>query len=120
MSLVKPKNSLLTTIHEGGLLKSIQDEIKSLPNFEQLKHNSELFEYVLQKIENGTKSGIVIDKVKVALQILNSLYGYQPQELKLVENQLVYMVENKIIQKIPILSKFIDYVKSKSKNFLGL
>jgi len=98
---VKAKNQFKNVIIEGNIFKSLVEEIKSIPNFTELKQSIELFEWVLQTIDRNLQSNVKIDKVQLAKKILHNVFVYQPNELIALENQLLYLIENKIIKKTP-------------------
>lgn len=120
ISEVKIKGNLKSVIAEGNLFKIIVDKIKSLPDFINHKNSVELYEWVLQIIEENVKPNLNIDKIQLAKKALHAVYNYQPQELQSLENQLTYLVKNNIIKKLPVSSKVYNYLKGVVKKNLSI
>ena len=108
---VKAKNQFKNVIIEGNIFKTLVEEIKAIPEYQSLKQSIELFEWVLQTIDRNLKSNVKIDKVQLAKKILYNVYIYSPPELIALENQLLYLIENKIIKKTPFYN-FYKYLKN--------
>ena len=112
---VKAKNQFKNVIIEGNIFKTLVEEIKAIPEYQSLKQSIELFEWVLQTIDRNLQSNVKIDKVQLAKKILHNVFVYQPNELIALENQLLYLIENKIIKKTPFYN-FYKYLKNIVKN----
>ena len=114
---VQLKNSALSFVLENTLLKSIVDKIKLIPQFDQLKNDIEITEHVCNLVENAitnnSKSSNPIDKKQLVIKIMTSLFNLNTEaEKKIVNQQIDYLINNKMIQKIPVLTKVLKYVKN--------
>ena len=113
LTIVKPKNSLLTIQAEGQLLSDMIEHIKTaFPNYTQLKNDVEFIEYILQIILNSSKNKVKIDIAALTVKILSSFFQYLPDELIGLQKQIDYLINNNIIQKIPLLNSAFKGVKN--------
>ena len=113
LTIVKPKNSLLTIQAEGQLLSDMIEHIKTaFPNYTQLKNDVEFIEYILQIILNSSKNKVKIDIGALTVKILSSFFQYSPDELSGLQKQIDYLINNNIIQKIPLLNSAFKCVKN--------
>ena len=109
---VKFKNSLASFSKENRLITAIVEEIKKIPNYEQLKSNIEIIEHILQLIINGIHpTNDDIDVRVVATKILNTLFTYSLPEQTLIEESIKYLTSNKIIKKRSYIVKLFNSVK---------
>jgi hypothetical protein len=108
---VKFKNSLASFSKENRLITAIVEEIKKIPNYEQLKTNIEIIEHILQLIINGIHPTDDIDVRVIATKILNMLFTYSLAEQVLIDESIKYMTSNKIIHKKSYIFKLFNSVK---------
>lgn len=104
LATVKQKNSLKAFSSEAILIRDIVAEIKTIPNFIELKHNVELIEHVLQILINSIPSKVKIDIKQTGVKIMVGIFPYDANELKVLEKHIEYLVDNNIIKKISTLS----------------
>ena len=112
---VKFKNSLAAFSKENKLIAAIVEEVKKIPNYEQLKTNIEIIEHVLQLIINGIHPKDDIDVRATATKILNMLFTYSLAEQVLIDESIKYMTSNKIIHKKSYITKLFNTVKESIK-----
>ena len=113
LTIIKSKNSLKSFQVEGKMFMDIIAHVKNdFPNYNQLKHNLEFIEYVLQIIQNNSKANIELDISALAVKILCSFFQYTPDELAALQKQIEYLIDNGIIRNIPRLKAAYKGVKN--------
>ena len=117
---VKFKHSLKSFSKENKLITAIIEEIKKIPNYEQLKTNIEIIEHILQLIINGVYPTDDIDVRVVATKILNTLFTYSLPEQTLIEESIKYLTSNKIIKKRSYAVKLFKSISDAIKKRLQL
>ena len=65
---------------------------------------------VENSIHKGNKNKI--DKKQLVCDCIQQLFCLQPQEIEAVKNQIDYLFNNKLIKKIPFLTKSYKFIKS--------
>lgn len=122
LSYIKPKNNLKKKDKYLKLINAIKQKIMKLENYQSLKNNysfdPELIIMICNCIENSIKKKAGIDKKKLVVEILISIFGgLNAQEIQNVESQCQYNCDNELIEKIPIIYKaghiLFNYIKKK-------
>jgi len=113
---IKLKHSARNVILENTLIKNIVDKIKNIPQFDQLKNDIELTEHVCNLVENsitGNKNSKPIDKKNLVLKIIIMLFSLNNDlEKKVIEQQIDYLYNNNMINKIPLTTKIFNSLKN--------
>lgn len=115
MSKVKFENSLALHEFTFGLIKSLSEQIKNIPEFKSLKLNPELTKFlcksVNQLIDDGLKSKafskkqlLLINKTTLIIQILKDIFTLTDEELTQVESQIDFLNNNNLVKDKSILS----------------
>ena len=101
---------------ENTLIKSIVDKIKLIPQFDQLKHDIEITEHVCNLVENSitkNKNSKPIDKKQLVIKIMTQLFILNSDaDKKVVEHHIDYLINNKLIKKIPMTVKLLKFAKN--------
>ena len=110
LAYVNPKNSLKKQDKYLKLINAIKEKIITLENYQSLRSgnsiDAELILMVCNCVENCVKKKASIDKKKMVLEVLISVFnGLNPQEVTHVESQCQYNFDNELIEKIPIILK---------------
>lgn len=102
---IKLKNSS-KKVHNfvGGLIIKSCLQIKEINNFEGQKLNQEITEAIAKYIEqeifhDGTIKGDTLDKRAIIKEVLQQCYDLSEEDLTVIDSQLNYLFENKIIKK---------------------
>lgn len=113
---IKLKHSARNVILENTLIKNIVDKIKNIPQFDQLKNDIELTEHVCNLVENsitGNKNSKPIDKKNLVLKIITMLFSLNNDlEKKVIEQQIDYLYNNNMINKIPLTTKIFNSLRN--------
>jgi hypothetical protein len=108
------KNSLKKFIKISTLTQSIINELKLINNYKNIPIGSkllELIEHITQIVENNSSSKYTNDDKKQI--IINVLQAVFPEiNIQQIENQLEYFIDNNIITKISICSKYYKSIKT--------
>jgi hypothetical protein len=113
---VKIKNSIKIFTKTNVLIDQLIKHIQTIPNYQNLKNDIELIEYICQLVEQMIKKGNSdktnkIDKKQLVLTVLQQLFALNPNEILSIANQIEYLVINGIIKKKALISKFCDCLK---------
>ena len=101
---VKLKNSMKIFAKSGSIVNQIIQHLQTIPNYQNMKGNLELLEYVCKLIEEMVKNGnsnklIKIDKKALVLDIFTQLFGLLEPELELLSTHIDYFIINCIVKK---------------------
>ena len=101
---VKLKNSMKIFAKSGSIVNQIIQHLQTIPNYQNMKGNLELLEYVCKLIEEMVKNGnsnklIKIDKKALVLDIFTQLFGLLEPELELLATHIDYFIINCIVKK---------------------
>jgi hypothetical protein len=120
---VRMKHSFQAFAVENSLIKTIVDNIKLIPLYEQLKNDIEITEHVCNLVENiiiNNKSSKPIDKKQLVIKIMAQLFNLNSEaDRKIIDQQIDYLINNKMIKKISLGSKILKSVKSYFLNTLS-
>ena len=94
------KNSLQAHSIYELLSQKIIDEIKKIPNVSQLKLNTELTALVSTLVENTTEKDQKIDKKKLVIQNLQTVFNLLPPEIVIIGQQIEFLLDNKLVKKV--------------------
>lgn len=113
---VKLKNSALNITVENTLIKTISDKIRLIPGYEQLKNDIEITEHICNLVENtitGNNNSKPIDKKALVIKIVSQLFNINGDAEKVVISQQIdYLINNNMIQKIPLATKILNSLKN--------
>ena len=117
------KHSFQAFAVENTLIKTIVDKIKLIPFYEQLKNDIEITEHVCNLVENtivNNKSSRPIDKKQLVIKIMVQLFNLNSDtERKIIDQQIDYLINNKMIKKITLGAKILKSAKSYFLNTLS-
>lgn len=109
---VKLRNSLRRSDLEKKLADTIKKRIVDLPNHGDLRLDPELVLLVCNLVENtvfnksGDKKKLPIDKKRMAIRVLDSVFTYSEFEKKQVDQTVEFLHINGQIKKVSMLKKF--------------
>jgi len=115
---VKLKNQLLNLDLEKQLIEVIEQRIRNLPNYLELRLNPELILLCCNLIENSLdKKKVKLDKKALCLRVLASIFQYSEADKKHVDNTIEFLHSNKKIKKVSFSKKCVlivwDWIKRK-------
>lgn len=112
MDQVKLENSLAQHQCLFSLIKQCCIKLKEIENHEDLKLKNEVTKYVAKLVEEGIASSPltkkqkkVISKKTIILEVIKQVYNLAEEELGLVEDQIEYNLDNKIVKRKSLLVK---------------
>lgn len=112
MDQVKLENSLAQHQCLFSLIKQCCMKVKEIENHEDLKLKNEVTKYVAKLVEEGIANSPLTKKQKKALskktiilEVIKQVYNLAEEELALVEDQIEYNLDNKIVKRNSLLSK---------------
>ena len=111
-----PLTTKMLNALRNTLIKNIVDKIKIIPQFDHLKNDIELTEHVCNLVENsitGNKNSKPIDKKNLVLKIITLLFSLNSEvEKKVIEQQIDYLYNNNMINKIPLTTKMLNALRN--------
>lgn len=113
LNFVKLKNNLKHLDLEKQIIEAIDQKIKRLPNYAELKHNPELVLLVCNLLENSIdnrKSKIKVDKKLLVLKVLTATFNYNEQDKKQIDQTIEFLHSNKRIKKVSTFRKISSMV----------
>ena len=101
---IKFKNNLKKHHLTFSLIEQIAEKIKQIPSYELLRVEIELVRTVCNIVENYVKSGNSkkknpINKKKLVVDSLCSVFSHNPQEILLIESLIDFLFNNDQIKK---------------------
>ena len=121
ISFVKPKNKLKRNQYNIELKKQIIEKMKQFDNIGSLKLDQEMLRFVCSCLENSLKPKYEkkqkTDKKALVIEIFNDLFNLNEDEKKKLGNNIDFLIENDLVQKINVAKKIgvigFNYLKSK-------
>ena len=112
---VKLKLSLKTFVTNEFAVKDIVEYIKTIPNYQSLKNDLQLLEYILNLGENVfAKKSSPEQKIDFVIKIMSLVYGgMDASTLDTCKKQIQFLINNNHVQRISKLSKISNYFFSK-------
>ncbi len=108
--LIQFKHSVAQHTFIFGLIKKLVLKIKEIEHFESLKLNPQITQGVCEMIKeemSHLKKHLQekIDHRELAREALKQAFELTEEEMKFIDSQLEYMVDNKLIKKVSLLKK---------------
>lgn len=110
MDLVKFKRQLARSDLEKRLIDILEQKVKSLPSYQELRINPELILLCCNLIENGCERKDQVDKKLLCINVLDSIFSYNNDEKKVIDDTIEFLWATKRIKKIPLVKKIIYYI----------
>ena len=107
MDLVHAKHGFDAFIKENDLIDRLKNKLSSIPNITlQGKFSMELILYVCNIIENEILSNKKhkINKLEILKKVFQSLFPFTPDEIKMLEQCVQFLHDNKKIKKLSCLT----------------
>jgi hypothetical protein len=116
--LVKLKGSLKDHVNLNTVKNNIVTYIQSIPNYQTLKNDVELYELIFTRLKNELKqSSGPIDYSTVVLDILTIVFSLTDLEKTAIFKVLQYLDFNGLVKKAGVLKKaqvsVVNYLKGK-------
>ena len=108
------KNSLKIHFDKETLINKITSLIGFIPNYQSLKLDIELTKLVINIIEDELKNDKTTNKNDLLTTVLGRIFNLNGDELKVLNQQLEFLKNNKHIKGIPLSKK---YIKSATRWF---
>ncbi len=103
---VKLKHHLKNMDLEKQLIEVIDQRIRTLPNYVELRLNPELILLCCNLIENAViDKKIKLDKKALCLRILSTIFSYNEADKKHVDSTIEFLHSNKRIKKVSFAKK---------------
>lgn len=110
MDLVKFKRQLARSDLEKRLIDILEEKVKSLPSYEELRLNPELILLCCNLVENGCEKKDQVDKKVLCINVLHNIFNYTNAEKKLVDDTIEFLWSTKKIKRIHLVKKIIYYL----------
>ena len=101
------KNSLKTHFDKETLINKITSLIGFIPNYQSLKLDIELTKLVINIIEDELKNDKKTNKNDLLITVLGKIFNLSGDDLNVLNQQLVFLKDNKQITGIPLSKKYI-------------
>ncbi len=101
------KNSLKIHFDKETLINKITSLIGFIPNYQSLKLDIELTKLVINIIEDELKNDKTTNKNDLLTTVLGRIFNLNGDELKVLNQQLEFLKNNKHINGIPLSKKYI-------------
>jgi hypothetical protein len=101
------KNSLKTHFDKETLINKISSLIGFIPSYQSLKLDIELTKLVINIIEDELKNDKTTNKNDLLTTVLGRIFNLNGDELKVLNQQLEFLKNNKHINGIPLSKKYI-------------
>ncbi len=101
------KNSLKIHFDKETLINKITSLIGFIPNYQSLKLDIELTKLVINIIEDELKNDKTTNKNDLLTTVLGRIFNLNGDELKVLNQQLEFLKNNKHIKGIPLSKKYI-------------
>jgi hypothetical protein len=104
---VKFKRKLFKADLEKQLSTVIEDKIKALPNYTELKVHPELILLCCQLVENSIEDNkkLKIDKKDLVIAVMNKLFTYNPTDKRTVEETIEFLWQTGKIHRVKFITK---------------
>ena len=111
-SNLKLSNSLAKINYAKNLVIKGTCELKSIPDYQEHKLNpqlvNDLMNFLEKEIRSGKFSKAKFDKSAILKQIITSVFGeLTDTEFQLLETQVEYVIDNKLVKKKTFLGQFL-------------
>lgn len=95
------------------LLSKIALEIQKIPNIEKYKLSRRITKVVCNILENAISSNanLKINKKQLCIDILDSIFKLSDQEKQIIDDDVEFLFENKMIKKLSNWKKLKNKIK---------
>jgi len=109
------KNSINRKLKKEKLKRDIIEKLNQVPDLQNLKMDIELALFICRCIETEVRKEDKIVKKDLFIEIIQSIFNLNRDEILIVEKQLEFLHENNKITK----SKIINYVCNSVKDWFN-
>jgi len=115
------QNSLLSHGVFEMIAQKVIEELKKIPNLQSLRLNPEINKLVCTIVENTVTKDHKVDKKKLVLQILSTVFTLTALEILQIGQQIEFCLDNNLIKKTkkPITTKVYNSVVNLSSGTLS-
>ena len=121
LSLIKPKNSLLTKQLNSKVFKALYEELVTFDQKKELCRDLEfialscnLAEYLVDQQKKHLK-GLKIDKMKLVVNVFDVIYGLNEEDKELLQQHIQFVYDNEMIKKVSA----IRYLKKRLSTWIS-
>lgn len=109
---VKFKRKLFKADLEKQLQDIIEQKVKGLPNYVELKIHPELVLLCCQLVENSIDDNkkLKFDKKELVVNVLHKIFNYNAVDRKAVEECIEFLWQTKKIHKVKFMKKVVHLV----------
>lgn len=114
MSFVKLKNNGKLHLCKYSLINEVENIVKKIPNYSELKGDPELLIYILGLVQNGIKKDMKekMDLKDIAMDIFQKCFNLTPDEKASILKQIEYAINNEHVEAVKVSTKAFSYAKS--------
>jgi hypothetical protein len=112
MSLITLKGSLQDHINLNTVKNDIVTYIQTIPNYQLLKNDVELYELIYRRLLDDLKLTIPPDYSQIVIDILTIVFGISETERAGIYKVLQYLQFNKLVKKSGVLKKTASFVSN--------
>ena len=94
---------------EKELLAVVDEKIKGLPNYTELRLNPEMILLCCNVVENAVSKKDKVEKKELVVRVLGSIFNYSAADKKTCEEHIEFLHSNKRIKKIKVWKKLFLY-----------
>jgi hypothetical protein len=94
---------------EKEIVSVLEEKVKSLPNYQELRLHPELILLCCNLIENSVSKKDKVQKKDLAVKVLGSVFNYSAADKKACEDAIEFLHSNKRIKKIKVWKKLFLY-----------
>jgi hypothetical protein len=116
LSYIKTKNTLQKAEQKSELCLAIVEKVQAIDGYASLKFDNELLIFVCSCIENAVKHKI--DKKCLVLEIYHLLFETTTDDKSIIGNSIDFLCNNKLVKKIPSITKYALIVENYIMNKL--
>lgn len=106
LSLIKPKNSLLTKQLNSKVFKALYEELVAFDQKKELCRDLEfialscnLAEYLVDAQKKHLK-GLKIDKLKLVVNVFDVIYNLSEEDKEQLRQHIQFVVDNEMVKKV--------------------
>jgi hypothetical protein len=110
MDFVPYKRQLARVNLEKEISSVLEERVKALPNYIELRLNPEIILLACNLIENSVGKKDKIQKKEIVVKILSGIFNYSPADKKGVEDTVEFLHANKRIKRVKLIKKVLLFV----------
>lgn len=110
--IIPLKNNLQQSVKFQQISDELYLSIKDIPEIEKLKCDAQLLEFLCTGIEHLCKKKYKLDKLALLKYTLKRVCELTPEDENLITSIVEYLLANKLIKKVTMLTQSTSFLKS--------